>query len=237
MNAFRISKKEINQPSIGEMFRRTRINKRLGFEEVEAATKIRIKYLEAIEGEKWRDLPSGPYVSGFLKNYAFFLGLPFRKIEGLYKREITTKEFLNKNNRIIPRKELRYPRVFITPTILATAFLVVVVAGVISYIIYQILGFASAPYLIINSPVNGTTAASPSLIVEGKTQEGASLYINGQLLGIDTEGNFKQEVKLKEGSNSINITAINKGGKKAEKNLIILYQLRSELQFSKEMSQ
>jgi len=225
MTAFRISKREIKQPSIGEILRNARIEKRLSYEEVESATKIRIKFLEAIESEKWQQLPKGPYVLGFLKSYALYLELPYKEIERNYKREINTKESLKKEKKIITeKKELRFPKIFITPTILATGLLAVIVIGVVGYIIYQILGFASAPYILIKSPQNGIIVSEPSLFVEGKTQKSASLYLNGQLLGIDFEGDFKQEIKLKEGSNSINITAINKGGKKAEKNILVLYQ-------------
>lgn len=240
MTAFKISKKEVVQPSPGEMLRQARIEKRLGFEEIEEATKIRIKYLEAVEKEQWQDLPNGPYTLGFLKSYSQYLGLPYQEIEERYKRENGAREILKKKNgdkKVIPeRKEIKYPKIFLTPAILARALVVVVVVGVIGYIVYQILGFASAPYLLVNSPQTGATSLESTLIVEGKTQKGASLYLNGQLLGLDAEGNFKQEVILKDGSNSINITAVNKGGKKTEKNLIILYQAKgSEEQFSKEV--
>src|SRR3972149_9860872 len=130
MTAFRISKREIKQPSIGEILRNARIEKRLSYEEVESATKIRIKFVEAIESEKWQQLPKGPYVLGFLKSYALYLELPYKEIERNYKREINTKESLKKEKKIITeKKELRFPKIFITPTILATGLLAVIVIG------------------------------------------------------------------------------------------------------------
>jgi hypothetical protein len=101
--------------------------------------------------------------------------------------------------------------------------LVVIILGVFIYIGYQVSGFAGAPYLLIDSPNYGAVVSENPVLVEGKTSKGASLYINGQLLPTDTEGNFKQEIKLKEGSNTIFISALNRAGKKTEKELVIIY--------------
>jgi len=43
--------------------------------EVEAATKIRQKYLSALEADEWQLLPGEVVGRGFLRNYAAYLGL------------------------------------------------------------------------------------------------------------------------------------------------------------------
>src|SRR6185503_3255683 len=60
---------------IGSTLRETRIRKKIDITTVEAATKIRAKYLRAIENEEWSVLPGPTYVKTFLRTYAQYLGL------------------------------------------------------------------------------------------------------------------------------------------------------------------
>ena len=47
----------------------------LDYGQVELATKIRAKYLRALEEEQFELLPSGTYIKGFLRTYSEYLGL------------------------------------------------------------------------------------------------------------------------------------------------------------------
>ena len=60
---------------IGNSLREARLRQHLDFPQVEQATKIRGKYLRALEEEQFDVLPSQTYVKGFLRTYAEFLGL------------------------------------------------------------------------------------------------------------------------------------------------------------------
>jgi cytoskeleton protein RodZ len=60
---------------IGSSLREARLRQGLDFPELEQATKIRGKYLRALEDEQFDVLPAKTYVKGFLRNYAEFLGL------------------------------------------------------------------------------------------------------------------------------------------------------------------
>ena len=60
---------------IGSTLRETRIRKKIDITTVEEATKIRAKYLRAIENEEWGVLPGPTYVKTFLRTYAQYLGL------------------------------------------------------------------------------------------------------------------------------------------------------------------
>lgn len=60
---------------IGAILRDARNRRKVDLAEVEAATKIRIRYLRAIENEQWDVLPGGVYTRGFIRTYASFLGL------------------------------------------------------------------------------------------------------------------------------------------------------------------
>ena len=60
---------------IGSSLREARLRQELDFPEVEHATKIRAKYLRALEQEQFESLPAQTYIKGFLRTYADYLGL------------------------------------------------------------------------------------------------------------------------------------------------------------------
>jgi cytoskeleton protein RodZ len=62
-------------PSIGETLREARMRQHLDITDVEAKTKIRAKYLRALENEDFGMLPGSTFVKSFLRTYAEFLGL------------------------------------------------------------------------------------------------------------------------------------------------------------------
>jgi cytoskeleton protein RodZ len=62
-------------PSIGETLREARMRQRLDIADVETRTKIRAKYLRALENEEFGMLPGSTFVKTFLRTYAEVLGL------------------------------------------------------------------------------------------------------------------------------------------------------------------
>jgi hypothetical protein len=60
---------------IGNSLREARLRQSLDLARVEDDTKIRAKYLQALEDERFEILPSETYVKGFMRTYAEYLGL------------------------------------------------------------------------------------------------------------------------------------------------------------------
>src|ERR1700704_3190982 len=73
-------------PEIGETLREARMRRRIDMTEVEAATKIRAKYLRALENEEWDLLPGPTFVKTFLRTYAEFLDLDPRLLVEEYRQ-------------------------------------------------------------------------------------------------------------------------------------------------------
>ncbi len=71
---------------IGTTLREARMRAHIDVSEVEARTKIRAKYLRAIENEEWDLLPGPVYAKSFLRTYGDFLGLDSRMLVDEYKR-------------------------------------------------------------------------------------------------------------------------------------------------------
>jgi cytoskeleton protein RodZ len=73
-------------PEIGETLREARMRRRIDMTEVEAATKIRGKYLRALENEEWDLLPGPTFVKTFLRTYAEYLELDPRLLVEEYRQ-------------------------------------------------------------------------------------------------------------------------------------------------------
>jgi cytoskeleton protein RodZ len=72
-------------PEIGATLREARMRERIDVSEIEAKTKIRAKYLRALENEEWDLLPGPTFVKTFLRTYAQALGLDDKALLEEYK--------------------------------------------------------------------------------------------------------------------------------------------------------
>ena len=60
---------------IGSTLRETRVRRKTTLQQAEDDTKIRVKYIQAMENDDFDLMPSSAYVKGFLRTYADYLGL------------------------------------------------------------------------------------------------------------------------------------------------------------------
>jgi cytoskeletal protein RodZ len=77
---------------IGSSLRDARVRQELDFPELEQLTKIRPKYLRALEDERFDILPAPTYVRGFLRSYADALGLDGQPFVDEYNSRFTVGE-------------------------------------------------------------------------------------------------------------------------------------------------
>ncbi|HSD22816.1 MAG TPA: RodZ domain-containing protein [Solirubrobacterales bacterium] len=121
-------------PTIGQKLRRARDDRGLELSDVEVATKIRVKFLAAMEADRWDELPAPAYARGFLDIYARHLGLDQQALLDEYSRTVegerhdpvpgsVIKPGTLRQNRPAPR----LPHINFGPVAKAAAGLVVVV--------------------------------------------------------------------------------------------------------------
>jgi cytoskeleton protein RodZ len=72
-------------PEIGDTLRDARMRAHIDVSEIEAQTKIRAKYLRALENEEWGLLPGPTFVKSFLRTYAQALGLDGKALVEQYR--------------------------------------------------------------------------------------------------------------------------------------------------------
>jgi len=209
-----------NQPLLGQKLFKARKRLKVDLDHVEMKIKVRSKYLEALEKGDYHSLPSHVYVKGFLQSYSKFLGLKFEELYELYEKErksfgLGTDTPLNNSAQKVADKVIITPKMFIWPSI------AIVVIMVISYIFYQITGFASAPKLEVATPVKDMVIYQTEQMFEGSTDPDATLTINGQIVTVAADGHFKESIKLLRGLNTVELAAKNKNKKETRKICII----------------
>ena len=84
--------------TLGEKLKAARENMGLSLREVEEATKIRKKYLQALENEEFDVIPGKTYAKGFLKIYAKFLNLDHEEILEEFENIFTPPAEENEND-------------------------------------------------------------------------------------------------------------------------------------------
>ena len=88
---------------IGTSLREARERQGLGYPEIELATKIRAKYIRALEEEDFTSIPGDAYIRGFLRTYAEYLGLD----GDVYVDEYASRFITSWRDELPPRPEKR----------------------------------------------------------------------------------------------------------------------------------
>jgi hypothetical protein len=88
---------------IGNSLREARERQGLGYPEIELATKIRAKYIRALEEEDFTSIPGDAYIRGFLRTYADYLGLD----GDVYVDEYGSRFITSWRDELPPRPERR----------------------------------------------------------------------------------------------------------------------------------
>jgi len=75
------------ETEIGTTLREARIRHKVDLAEIEQRTKIRVRYLRALENEEWDLLPGPTYTRSFIRTYASFLGLDGERLADDFRRQ------------------------------------------------------------------------------------------------------------------------------------------------------
>lgn len=109
---------------VGHSLKVVRERRALALADVSARLRIRRPYLEAIEEGRFGELPGAVYVSGFLRQYAEFLGLDPDQVLKSYQTEADGTVQRTVLNFPMPRPEERTPRLWLVVVALVAAGIV-----------------------------------------------------------------------------------------------------------------
>ena len=129
---------------IGNSLREARERQGLGYPEIELATKIRAKYIRALEEEDFTAIPGDAYIRGFLRSYADYLGLD----GDVYVDEYASRFITSWRDELPPRAERPRIRTRGRPVdrrVVLLAIAAVVVIGLLVFAAFSLPG--SSPHV------------------------------------------------------------------------------------------
>src|SRR5437588_3454167 len=196
--------------SLGEQLRAQRERKGITLEQAAADTRIREKFLTALEAAAYPAVPGAVYTRGFLRNYAEYLELETDEMVVLFQHERggappepTPKRSFKPYRPVVHKSLIFRPVVFVPVLIIAF------VGSFLGYMYYQFTTFATPPKLEITAPSSDGLTASADLAVRGVTVPGARVTVT-LIPGPDfvdihsaDDGTFGASVVLSPGSNHL----------------------------------
>jgi cytoskeleton protein RodZ len=112
-------------PTFGENLRREREMRGIPLEEISSATKISIRFLQALENDDFASIPGGIFVRGFIRAYAGYLGLDQEQVMAEYQSVAQSEDYeltrISSANR--PARK-RGRRISVLPLVVAVALLI-----------------------------------------------------------------------------------------------------------------
>jgi cytoskeletal protein RodZ len=198
--------------TVGTLLREARESKRYSLVQVEEATKIRAKFLTAMEADDFRRLPSPSIVRGFVHNYAEFLGLNSQTVLAFLRRQMAEVP----KSSLLPKgmaEPINRSMFQLTPA----KFLMFLVGGLIGvFLIYlglQYRQIRQPPSLSLESPRDQLVISEKRVEIIGRTDPDATVMVNSVSVLVRSDGRFFDTVTFDPGVNTITIVATSRFGK------------------------
>lgn len=200
--------------NFAEFLKEKRQSKNISLEKLSELTKIQIYHLEALEAGQFEKLPPLVYRAGIFKRLSKFLNIGENEFAEAYKGEIESSAAmaasgsadvnLKKNSYFI----LTQGKLIFFGSLLLLAFFLI-------YIWYQFNFLMGPPNLAIDQKEDIITKEE-HILINGKTDSGVDLTINGENMYVSSNGSFIKEIQLADGVNVVEIKAVNDFGKVAK---------------------
>lgn len=220
MNGFKV--KKIQSLTLGEKMRRVRNEKRATLPEIAKNTKIQLEYLEYLENGDYNKLPADVYVRGFLKSFADYLGINEEYLIKSFNKEKSIQKNIEGGDKEKKRPDkINLSKFSITPKIISVFFISLFFLGLSFYLYRNLNNFISNPELVILNPAADSIINDTKVLVKGKTDVGNDLFINNQLVLVDDEGVFSENIVLREGKNVISIKSVNQFNKEVTQSISV----------------
>lgn len=197
-----VPKKITSQESLGQKLKERRLSRELSLNDVAKKIGIRAEYLSALEEERWNDLPAGLYGKNFLKEYAALLRVGLAEHHDLLKTIWPARQENPFSQKIVaPKKFIIFPRI-VRNILISLALL-----ACLLYLVFYLRKIFWEPRLEIAVPAANQAWDGNNLTVSGRTEKEAEVKINGEIVLNNQNGSFSQAINLKQGLNTITISA------------------------------
>ncbi|HEX2221284.1 MAG TPA: helix-turn-helix domain-containing protein [Candidatus Limnocylindria bacterium] len=198
---------------LGDVLRNAREAREIDLESAERDTRIRSRYLSALERSEYRALPGSVYTTGFLRTYATYLGLDADEMLDLYRLETGP---VGRRAADAPEPTplpIRPRRTFaVNHAVVLGVLLTVFVVAFVTYIGVQLARFAGTPELAITDPPGDVASARVrTYTIRGVTEPRARVTVDSagrrRHVTAAADGAFSVAVDLVPGPNLLTVVA------------------------------
>jgi len=188
---------------VGTILKQKRKDLGISRQQVSIQTKIPLKILAHIENNQLQSLPSEPYCSLYVKDYALFLSLSPKKMIAICRRDL--KDLKAVSPLSAP------PPLAITPKLTVAALIAATFLLFVTYLFYQYFQFQRPPSLKVDWPIE-ESITQKELKIKGLTDPQNVIRVNQRPTVVDSSGHFSTTIKLSPGANTITVeaTSLNK---------------------------
>lgn len=192
--------------TVGKFIADARRKKKISLSRLSQKTKIKERFLAAIEKEEWQVLPNYTVTAGFVRNIAISVGINPDTALAFLRRDFAAEE------QIVLEK-----RVFYWSPKLTTALLILIMGGGVAiYLLSQYLSFVKPPPLNINA----VERKGSEVEISGKTDKVAGVLINDESILTHEDGSFKVTISAQSGEKLI-VESRSRSGKSTKKEIIV----------------
>lgn len=220
------TKKTIKQDSLGGLLRQARLSCKIDLRTVSQEIKIDQKYLKCIEEDDFYKLPGLTYTRGFLEKYAEFLGLDSEKIIKQWREEYCPSQDVIREQKIREAKKIKEENKLAKKINLKPVLFVFLLLLFLAYLGSSVKNVLISPQIEIIHPPKEFVTDNSSLLIVGKTNPRAEVFVNYQIVKNQEQGLFEQEINLLPGLNVIRVSAKKKYSQ--EKEVILRVVLEKE---------
>lgn len=193
--------------TVGKLLSKIRNEKDISLEKAEKDTRIRVRYLAALEEENWKIFTSRVYIAGLIRSYATYLGIDPEKAMAYFRRDYEKLE------QTTFKKKL--PRLQFLPETqkLVIGAVSVIILFFVFYFGYQINLYISPPMITIISPEKHTFRNIEKIAIVGQTQSESVVTIFGEEIFPNELGIFTYDFPLTKGENTLEVHIEGANGK------------------------
>lgn len=171
--------------------------KGFSLEKLAQITGVSDRFIEYLLGEKLDQLPSAPYIHGYILKIGEALGLDG---ENLWR------EFF-KNSRIVrtsgardalPGNEMHRKKIN-----KKVAVVIMLAVFVLSYVAFRIQAYFGEPYFVLENLTDNMVVAEQSFTIRGKINIRDQIMLNGEQVYPNEKGVFEKKIQLQPGFNAL----------------------------------
>lgn len=202
-------KKIDTSKNLGWELKTARENKQLTLDQTVRLTHVPLKYLEALENNRFFELPKAKsHRQAYVRELCKLYDLNFEMIAYKFNCEGGLK-FLAKY--YLPKTDSNNLQSF--SLVLKNLALASFVLFFVIYLGWQVHGIITPPKLIVYSPIEGQLSSRAETTVQGETDKESQLEVNGKEIKVNEQGKFNDIILLANGVNTITLSTTKKHGK------------------------